>query len=358
MKTIDRYISSEFIAPFMLGIIGFILIMITDLLFTYTNLIINKGVPLLVVLKLMIFKLPAIMVLTFPVSTVFATSMILGRMSHDNEIIALRTSGVPLARIGLPILMIAVAVSFASYFTNEHLVPWTNHISENIIRQMILKQPIPEIKENIFFKDASNRYFYVNKVDLKRNALEGVMIYETEGSNFPRVITAKKAVYAKTTWQLQEGVIHRYDKTGAIEYQARFNRMEVLVDESIINFSDQRTTYEMNSKELGAIVQMLNKGGVNTAALTVDLLMKVSVPFTCFVFALIGIPFSLQGVRSGRTWGALFTVMLIFTFYVFASIFRSLGHGGIIHPVVAAWFPNALFGGIGSVLLIKKAWLN
>ena len=114
----------------------------------------------------------------------------------------------------------------------------------------------------------------------------------------------------------------------------------------------------MNSKELSQIISMLNRGGVNTAALTVDLLMKVSIPATCFVFALVGIPFSLRGIRSGRTWGVLFTVILIFTFYVFASIFRSLGHGGIIPPFIAAWLPNILFAGIGLSLLIKKTRYN
>ncbi|MFC1559849.1 LptF/LptG family permease [Candidatus Margulisiibacteriota bacterium] len=358
MKIIDRYIFGEFTAPFFLGIIGFILIMITDLIFTYTNLIINKGVPLLIVLKLLIFKLPAIMVLTFPVSTVFATCMLLGRMSYENEITALRTSGVSLIRISIPVLVIAVIVSFCSYFTNEKIVPWTNHISENIIRQMILKQPLPEIKEKIFFKDASGRFFYVDKVNQKKNSLEGVMVYETKGRKFPRVITASDAVYTETVWKLKDGVIHRFNKKGSMEYQAKFDQMEVLVDENVVNFTEQRTTYEMNSRELGMLIGMLNRGGVNTAALTVDLMMKVSVPTTCLIFALVGIPFSLRRVRSGRTWGVLFTVMLIFTFYVFASIFRSLGHGGVVPPVMAAWFPNILFGGIGLAFLIKKVRFN
>ena len=358
MKTIDRYISSEFMPPFLLGIIGFILIMITDLLFTYTNLIINKGVPLLIVLKLLVFKLPAIMVLTFPVSTVFATSMLLGRMSSSNEIVVLRTSGISLIRIATPILLIAVLVSFSSYFVNEKVVPWTNHVSENIVRQMILKRPLPKIKENVFFKDASNRYFYVKKVNRKDNILEEIMVYETAGDNFPRVITARNAIYTSTVWRLKNGLIHRFDKSGKLTYQAKFDRMEVLVDENIINFTEQRTTYEMNSGELRGLINMLNKGGVNTAALTVDLLMKISIPTTCFIFALVGIPFSLQGIRSGRMWGVLFTIILIFTFYVFASIFRSLGHGGIVPPLMAAWFPNFLFGGIGLALLLKKVRFN
>jgi len=355
IKTLDRYIFFELVPPFFLGIIGFILIMVTDLLFTYTDLIINKGVPLLVILRLLIFKLPAIMVLTFPVSMVFATSMVFSGMSKENEMTALRTSGVSLLRISFPLILIAVAVSFLSYFTNEFLVPWSNHTSENIIRQMILRQPLPEIKENVFFRDSSNRYFYIRKVDQKTNSLQDIMIYEMGEGRFPRVIIAKSAKYDGKNWVLSDGVIHRYeDATGKLDYEANFSEMQVLVNENITNFTDQKTTYEMNSRELSSLVTMLKKGGVDTKVLLTDLYMKISIPATCLVFALLGLPFSLPAARSGRAFGVVFCVALIFTFYVVASVFRSFGHGGLMDPFVAAWLPNIVFGILGIALLIKE----
>lgn len=358
VKTLDRYIFFELVPPFFLGIIGFILIMITDLLFTYTDLIINKGVPLLVVLRLLIFKLPAIMVLTFPVSTVFATSMVFSGMSKESEMTALRTSGVSLLRISAPVLLIAVGISIMSYLTNEYLVPWSNHTSENIIREMILRQPLPEIKENVFFRDSSNRYFYVRQVDQKTNSLYDLMIYEMGEGRFPRVIIAKSAKYDGQNWMLSDGVIHRYDDTtGKLDYEANFSEMQVLVNENITNFTDQKTTYEMNSKELSGLVSMLKKGGVDTKVLLTDLYMKISVPVTCLIFAMLGIPFSLTAVRSGRAFGIVFCVALIFTFYVVASVFRSFGHGGILHPFVAAWLPNLFFGILGISMLIKDNYL-
>ncbi|MFH1710302.1 MAG: LptF/LptG family permease [bacterium] len=354
VKTLDRYIFFELMPPYLLGIIGFILIMITDLLFTYMDLIINKGVPLLVILRLLVFKLPAIMVLTFPVSVVFATSMVFSRMSKDSEMVALRTGGVSLLRISAPVILISVAVSFMAYFTNEYLVPWSNHTSENIIRQMILRQPLPEIKENVFFRDSSNRYFYVRKVNQKLSSLEDIMIYEMGQGKFPRVILAKSAKYDGKNWALSDGVIHRYeDATGKLDYEANFSEMQILVNENITNFTDQKTTYEMNSKELSILVSMLKKGGVDAKVLLTDLYMKVSVPATCLIFALLGIPFSLPAARSGRAFGVVFCVSLIFTFYVVASVSRSFGHGGILSPFFAAWLPNALFGLLGISLIMK-----
>ena len=355
VKILDRYIFFELVPPFLMGIAGFILIMITDLLFTYTDLIINKGVPLLVILRLLVFKLPAIMVLTFPVAMVFAVSMAFTAMSRENEMAALRTGGISLLRISAPVILIALGVSFMSYFTNEFLVPWSNHTSENIIRQMILREPLPEIKENVFFRDSSNRYFYVKKVDQKTNTLEDVMIYEMGEGRYPRVIIAKSAGYDGKNWSLNDGFIHRYDDaTGKLSYEANFSQMQLLVNANITDFTDQKTTYEMNSRELSGLVSMLQKGGMDAKALLTDLYMKISVPATCLIFALLGIPFSLPAVRSGRAFGMVFCVALIFTFYVVASVFRSFGHGGLMDPFLAAWIPNIFFGILAAGLIIKE----
>ena len=87
------------LGPFLVGTVGFIMVMITDLLFTFTDLIINKGIPFFAVIQLMIFRLPSILIMTFPVATLFATAMALGRLSVDSEINAMRTSGTSLWRI-------------------------------------------------------------------------------------------------------------------------------------------------------------------------------------------------------------------------------------------------------------------
>jgi len=351
MKIIDRYVVFEMLGPFLIGVVGFVLVLAVDLLFTMADLIINKGVPLWAMVKLLIYKLPAIMVLTFPVSTLFAVAMALGRLSKDNEIIALRTSGISLYRISVPILIIGILVSFASYFTNEKLVPHANHVSSNIIRQIIYKRPLPEVKQNVFFKDAHNRFYYAKRVNMKNKTMDNIMVYEVSQDKYPRVILAEKATFSGRIWNLNKGLVHKYDKNGFLNYEATFTNMRLNVSEDVLSFSNQKTSQEMDSGELKNMITMLDKGGVNTNALQTELLMKFSIPATCFVFALIGIPFSLPNPRSGRTWGMIVTIVFMFTFYVFASVFRSLGKGGILPPAAAAFTPQLSFMAIGFLLL-------
>lgn len=84
MKLIDRYVIREMMGPFIVGVVGFILVLAVDLLFTMADLIINKGIPALAVVRLMVYKLPSLLVLTFPVSTLFGTAMALGSPKITN----------------------------------------------------------------------------------------------------------------------------------------------------------------------------------------------------------------------------------------------------------------------------------
>jgi len=354
VKTLDRYLLREILGPFMIGILGFILVMMVDLLFTFVDLIINRGVPLGAIVKLLIFKLPSILVLTYPVATLFGVAMALGRLSKDNEINALRLSGVTFFRISVPILVLGLMVSLLSYITNEKIAPYANHVSENIIRQIVLKQPLPVIRENIFFKDAYNRYFYIQKFDTRTKTLENIMVYELSGEKLPSVMTAQRAQLNNLILTLKEGLIHKYDEKGFLSYEAKFAEMVLNLNEDPLTASDQKTSIEMNSRELSQQIKALDQGGVATSALRTDLFMKFSVPLTCLIFALIGLPLSLPGIRGSRTWGMVLTIVIMFTFYVFASVFRSLGRGGLLTPLWAAWTPQILFGMLGAFLLFRE----
>lgn len=359
MKTLDRYLTKEVLSPFFLGIIGFVMVMTVDLLFTFVDLIINKGIPLFAVASLLFFKLPSILILTFPVATLFGVAMAMGRLSKDNEIAALRTSGVSFGRIAFPVIIISLVVSGISFYTNEKIVPYANHQSQAIIREIVLKQPLPEIKENIFFKDAYNRHYYVQKINNKSKTMENIMVYEIVlGENLPRVVTAKTAKIDGLKLTLASGLIHKFDNSGQLAYEASFEAMEFNLNEDPMFASNQKSTDEMNTLELSGQIQTLQKSGVSTNSLRTDLLMKYSIPLTSLIFAIIGLSLSLPGMRGGRTWGMVLTIVIMFTFYVFASVFRSLGRGSILPPVLAAWTPQILFGILGIVLFYREARLK
>lgn len=352
---LDRYITRQYFGPFFLAVGAFVIIGIIDILFTLVDYAVNYGVPFLTIFRLLIYKIPAIMVLFFPMAVLFSVMLMLVRMAKDNEITVLRSSGIHSGRILIPILIVAFSTALLSYFTNEKVVPWADRVSNNLIRKAISKKPPPVIVENQFFKD-QDKYFYVRSINKKEGVMKDILIYELSG-RYPKIISASEGYWNKLSWKLVDGHIQNFNDQGIAEDIAQFATMLIHVDRSIESFyTKQKSTREMDSTELKTKIDMLDKGGVNTMGLKVEYYMKKAIPGSCLVFGLIGIAFCLTFVRSGKDWWGVImavcmAVLSVGFFFFLVAIFRSFGKGGIINPFLAAWLPNFLYT-TASLLLI------
>ena len=128
----------EVAGPFFFGMIGFIIIGMVDLVFSLIDMFINNGIPFLIVMKILIYKIPAIMVLFYPMAVLFSTLIVLIRIAKDSEVTVLRAGGFSLGRIVAPIIIAGFLAFLLSYWTNEKLVPWANNISDEIAQQLQL----------------------------------------------------------------------------------------------------------------------------------------------------------------------------------------------------------------------------
>ena len=337
-----------------MALVGFLLMMIADALFGVTDLIINKGIPSALVVKLLLLKIPAILVLAFPISTLFATLLSLGRLSRDNEIISIRMGRISFYRIMLPFVIFGIIVSFTAYYINEKIVPWTNHSSENILRRLILQQAIPLIQENIFFKGGPDKFFYVKRYDKMNSLLEGILIYETSSYFYPRVLTARSAKWEGSRWRLLDGAIHKFSEDGHLQYEAKFSSLIVNIDFNPVDFfGNQKTPQEMSRQELLEQIKIFERGGIDTRRLSTDYYFKFSIPFACLIFVLIGAPLSVRWGKAGTVMGVILSIVLVFIYYILMSVSRSFGFNGLLHPFFAAWSQNILFGVVAIYLVWK-----
>ncbi|AZR74912.1 permease [Anoxybacter fermentans] len=344
--------------PVLFCIMGFTVMFMSSLLYELTDMIIIKKVPVLTVIKILLYRLPAILVMAFPISALFATIYSLGRLAKDNEITIMRISGYGIHRIIIPFLLLGLGLSVGSFWINEKVVPWANHRSMNLVRQIYLKDVTPSIKENIFFKGPENRYFYVRKVDRKKEVLYDVMIYEPQFSgkegSFPRVITAKKGVFHEDVWELKDGVIHEFDDEGFIVREGQFSQMSIPVSDGLEHFyGNQKTTSEMSRSELEEEIKLFLKSGIKVDSWQVDYHLKLALPFASLIFVLVGVPLSLRN-RKGWGMGVVFTLVVVFAYYVIQSLFRSFGSNGLLPPFWAAWLPNIIFAVLGIILLLRE----
>lgn len=353
MKIMDRYIIGELIRPFLLGVGGFVVIMLANTLYLYAELIVHSGVAVGVVAQLLAYNLPAIIVVTFPVAYLFSTLLAIGRLSKDSEVTALRSVGVSFRRLLMPLLVGSLVVSYAAFLINDELVPWANRKTVDLVREMVLHQGTPVIKENIFFRGAGeNRYFYVRQVDRRNNEMYDVFIFDKR-PDAQQVIIAQEAHWVGQDWQMRNGVVSRYTKDGQIKEEDAFRQMnvKVSVDPEAFFKAGERSPQEKKSTELYEEIQTLKGGGADTKSMEVDYHMKFSLPFATFFSALLAAPLGAKFSRMGGYIGVVFSIILVFIYYVVMSIARSLGNNGVVDPVTGAWIQNYLFAVVGLFLL-------
>lgn len=357
IKLIDKYIIKEVAYPFILGVFIITVILIGNYFFQLTDLIIVKKVPVVLVSQLLAYKIPSVMVETFPIAVLFATMTGIGRLNRENEITAIRMGGVSFFRLIIPLLVLGIIVSGLTLVLNEEVVPWANHKANNIIRETILKDAMPDPQEEVFFKGPQGRLFFVEDYDEKAGKLGNIMIYELKENDFPEVITAQKGKIEENHWLLDSGIIHQYNNKGTIIFESRFQELEIqLTDEMQELYGSQKSTSEMSREELGKRIALFKKSGINVDSLLVDYHLKLAEPLTALIFILISVPLSLSGKES-RTLNLIFTIIIVFFYYVILSFSRSFGKNYILPPLAAAWLPNIIFLIFGLVLLFwRESW--
>lgn len=351
VKLMDKYIIKEVVYPFILGVFIITVILIGNYFFQLTDLIIVKKVPVNLVLKLLMYKMPSVMVETFPIAVLFATMTGIGRLNRENEITAFRMGGVSVFRLIIPLLILGIVVSSLTFLLKEKIVPWSNHQANNIIRETIIKDAMPGPEEEVFFKGPQGRLFFVKEYDQKQSIIKNIVIYELENRSFPEVITAQKGRIGENKWFLNQGIIHQYSSQGQVILESKFEQMEIqLTDEMKQLYGSQKSTSEMSRAELGKRIDLFKKSGIDIDSLMVDYHLKLSEPLTALIFILISVPLSLSGKES-RIMNLVFTIVIVFLYYVIMSFSRSFGKNGILSPLLAAWLPNFIFAILGSLLL-------
>ncbi len=354
MRILDRYTLLEFAGPFAFCVLGFTVILLSGLLFELTDLIFVKNVAATTVGRMLLYKIPGMMVLTLPIAMLFSTLLALGRLSQDSELKIMRSSGIAYRRIMIPVIVAGLLVSGLTYVANERVVPWSNHEFQNTLRIIIFQDGLPAVQENVFFRGGEDRYFYIGNVNTKTNKLEHVMVYELTKSPFPRIITAKTGVYQDNNWFLTNGILQELDEQGFVNQEASFAEMTIITeDQAEVFLGNQKTTDEMNREELRAHIERFQRGGLRVRSFVVDYHLKLALPLASFIFGLFGAPLSLYS-KGGKSFGIAVSLVATFIYYVLTSVSRSLGVNGVLPPVLAAWLTNGVFALIGGFMLVRS----
>lgn len=214
MRILPWYILRQHLVPFLLGfgVVTFIFEM--DVLFDYLDLVINRGVPVGAVVQLFVLSLGFVVVLSVPCAVLVAELMTFGRLSQDNEITALRASGVHLFRAILPSLLAAGVLAAGLTFFNNYVYPDANHAFANLLVDIQRMRPTVKLQEGVFITDLPGYNLIVQSVNGRTNEMRGVTIYQMNAGGPPTTILARSGFLRYTpdgrtaVIELSDGEIH------------------------------------------------------------------------------------------------------------------------------------------------------
>jgi len=363
MPIMDLYILKEMAGPFAFGLGAFLLFQFINFFFLSADFIINHGAPVFLVLRYLIFRVPLTASTAFPFATLFGALLAFGRLTADNEIAAMRTSGIPFARI-IRMPLIAGALIFAfSYYVNETVAPASTDLSTRTFYQMVYKTASLPIEPNIFRQDpATGRVFYVGSVDPDGHTMHDAMIYEPNRLNAMIVITsAASASVDGNELILKDAHVTKIKPNGAVDgvVTGKDVRVGLPLGDTIQQFTSDafNDPYAMNSKRLAEDIKfrkMSGQGGGELASREITLAQKLAYPFASFIAVLVAVPLAVRFGKKGRTMGIALSIIVFFIYFIMGSASAAFGKNDVIDPYVAAWLPNVLMLLAGGLLIYTE----
>jgi lipopolysaccharide export system permease protein len=362
---LNRYIFKEVLYPFLMTLFVFTFVLIMGRILTLVDLMINKGVLFTDILKLIVYLMPALLLFTIPLALIVGILVGIGRLSRDNEYTVLRTCGLSFHRIAAPIMAAALMAFLLTAATTFILIPKGNREAKNLLFAIVKQKASIGIKEKIFNDDFRGIVIYADRIPVSGDYMEGVLLYDERTTDEPSMIIAARGTLISNpqslavTLRLESGSIHtveaqfkNYRKVDFKTYDIRLDFKGSAADQERVKFSklDEMTLWELHEQ-----IDKPDAQGPTSREMMIELNQRLASPFTCLIFAILGLPLGIQSSRSGKMRGFTIGLGVVMVYYVFLLYGKALGETGVIPPAVGVWTPNILFMAVGLYIYFRKA---
>lgn len=361
MKILRDYFLKEFIGPLFLGLGILTFVMILGNLIKITDLVINKGVDIFTVSKLFLFMIPFLLTYTLPIAALTAVLLSLGRLSSDNEIVTIRSSGINLFSLILPLLIVGIIFSLILVVFNDRVIPYVHYASRKTLVEVGIKNPAVCLEPGVFINSFEKYTLFIYRID--QNKLINIRIYEPQGDNKPtRTIVAKRgefiAVPEKNVIKLKlmDGTSDEPDPENPNNFY-KLNFKTYFMTLNLIQLQDkdkiQKKPKDMTIQELKNEMKKLKKEGIDYTPLVTEINEKISLAFSCFVFILLGLPLAIITRRREKSINFGIAFIIVGAYYLLLMGSEALSLQGYVNPKIAMWIPNIILGIIGAILTFR-----
>ncbi|MEI7473142.1 MAG: LptF/LptG family permease [bacterium] len=360
MKLIDKYIFKQIALATIMGVLIFIVFWISpEILIRIIRQTMNGQVSPIEAIKLFFLEIPEILSKAIPVGLMLGSLFVFDKLSRDSELIIIRSVGVSLKRLLVPVLVISSFASILCFFTYDYLIPSSEKAMLNVQgMESTHFVYVDKDKENI-----PKKIFIVGNFDNKKvGEVKFLTLSKNKESTVPEineVLTADYAKYSKEKWTLYNGYQYEISDDGVYKEIHKFTTKDVLEGtpatnaQTLMKNSIKKPT-QMTLKELSDHYNLLASLGIEDELgyFKNKIHQRFSMPFSCILFGLCGVILGYGKPREHKFIGLIAGICLVFLYFITMPFIDMLAEHRIIYPVIAAWLPNMLV--LGTTISFLK----
>ena len=364
MKILRDHMLNEFIKPFSICVFGFLcLFLLGRGLVQMADFIFNKSVDAVLVIKLLLYSLPFMLIFIVPMSVLIATLMVFRKLSTDNEIIAVRASGVSIGKLTAPLFMFVLIICLSMLLLSDKIASASHYNYRLLLTQIGLENPAVALEEGTFIKKFKNFVIFIYEID--KNKLKGIRIYQPQEGRPARTIVAQKGELISIPERgiIKLKLIHGTSDEPDPKDPTKLYKLNFKTYDLPLNISEIKNAGELGKKpkdmtirELTDEINRLGTDGIKaTYSLSAEIHNKIAMAFSPLVFLLIGIPLGVTTRRGDKSMSFGIGLAVITLYWVLLIAGKALAQKGYVPPLLSMQFSNVVLALLGLFLFRRMA---
>jgi LPS export ABC transporter permease LptG len=382
---LDRYIARELVSPFAFGCALLTFFGVIDRIYNLTDLVITRGVPFYLVMQLLLYVLPSLLALTFPMALLVAVLLAGGRLASDLEIVACKAAGVSALRLFRPVLAASLLITVVTAWLTLIVSPAATGEFQRQLFRIVQARAASGLQERVFNSTFGDVTIYVEDVSASQVALRGLLVSDERDPTLSKIISAREGrlltdeASRRITLRMLNGAINEADilpvdvpKTTTVDAPSpiggaagasryRYTRFD-LYDQSLpVNAPVrgasrvEKPEKDLSLRDLGAKIVEYRNDPHSRAPFEIERHKRYALPVAALVFGLVAFPLAIRSHRGGRSIALVGSLAILVTYYLMMTSLEGAALGARLPAAVAIWAPNVLFGMAGLILLIATA---
>ena len=362
MRIITKYMLKELGGPFFASLFVLTIILAAGNIIQTTDMVMNKGVEISQVIKIFLLFLPYVLIFTIPIAVLSAVLLGFGRLSSDNEVTTIRTSGISIYKIVAPVIVCGFIISLMNIPLNDKILPESEFAARKLLKTIGMKHPAAMLESGIFVKGFRDYIIFIH--DVNGNDLKNIRIYQPREGKPTRTIVARSGKIISIPennsikLHLRNGVADEIEPENPDQfYKLSFKDYYMTLDlDNATNAGDiQKKAREKSIKELVYDIEELKENDIDVIPLKIELHKKIALAFSNIVFVLIGIPLAITTHRREKFVGFGLAIVMFLVYWGIMLTGIALSIRGLLPPWMGVWSANILLTILGFFLFLKIA---